>query len=59
MKTALLLVDHGSARGELSRLLADLARLVREFSGLEIVERAQMKRQVADAQRGSAQPKRR
>lgn len=42
MRTALLLVDHGSVRGEANALLADVARLVRELSGLEIVEHAHM-----------------
>lgn len=42
MRTALLLVDHGSVRGEANDLLIDVARLVRERSGLDIVECAHM-----------------
>lgn len=42
MATALLLVDHGSVRAEANALLADVARLVRELSGLEIIEVAHM-----------------
>ena len=38
MRRALLLVDHGSVRGEANDLLASVARLVRERSGLYIVE---------------------
>lgn len=42
MRTALLLVDHGSVRREANDLLADVARLVRQRSGLDIVEHAHM-----------------
>lgn len=42
MKMALLLVDHGSVRAEANALLAEVARLVREISGVEIVEHAHM-----------------
>ena len=42
MRKALLLVDHGSVRREANDLLADVTRLVRERSGLDIVECAHM-----------------
>ena len=42
MKTALLLVDHGSARAKANELLAEVALLVRALSGLEVVECAHM-----------------
>jgi len=42
MKVALLLVDHGSVRAEANALLAEVARLVQEFSGLKIIEHAHM-----------------
>jgi len=42
MKMALLLVDHGSVRAEANALLAEVARLVQEFSALKIVEYAHM-----------------
>ena len=42
MKMALLLVDHGSVRAEANALLAEVAHLVHEFSGLEIIEHAHM-----------------
>jgi sirohydrochlorin ferrochelatase len=42
MKTALLLIDHGSVRAEANALLADVARLLRELSGFAIIEHAHM-----------------
>src|SRR2546426_9564082 len=42
MKSALLLIDHGSRRQDANDLLPQVARMVREMSGFKIVHFAHM-----------------
>jgi sirohydrochlorin ferrochelatase len=52
MKRALLLVDHGSRRGESNDLLRDTARMMRERFGVRIVHYAHMELEQPTIQEG-------